>query len=153
MQRFLTAKEYNRMVDKRDGNCLSFAFGQTSQDFERFDLLSVEQIQKVINQQLMKKIDICDAFIKKAKEFGYDVEPISTIQGTEGKVVFIVFGWYTQPIEGVGKYDYFFHVIRKNENGSFEQKLDWCTRAKRMSLSKVNKYLRLDTEVHYFVLC
>lgn len=151
-QTFLTSKQYNKVVDKRNGNCLSFAFSQTLQNFENFDLLTIKQIEKLENHQPIEEVDICEAFINKAKEFGYNVKQINSIKGMEGKVVFIVLGWYTQYIEDFGKYDYFFHIIRKNEDGSFEQKLDWSTPAKLVSFSKIKKYLNLGIESHYFVL-
>ena len=44
------------------------------------------------------------------------------------------------------------YIIRKNEDGSFEQKLDWSTPAKLVSFSKIKKYLNLGIESHYFVL-
>ena len=64
MQTFPTAKEYKWLVKRRDGNCLSFALGQISKEFETFDLLSLDQIK---NYKKLGEIDISDAFIKKAK--------------------------------------------------------------------------------------
>lgn len=151
-QKFLSSKEYNKIVKKRNSNCLAFAFGRTSQDLEEFDLLTIQQIEKLQNHEKIQEVDICEAFIRKAKEFGYEVKQITKLDGTDGKVVFIVFGWYSQYIKDLGNYDYFFHIIRKNENGSFEHKLDWFTPAKVISFYQLSKWFKLDIERYYFVL-
>lgn len=151
-QTFLSSKEYNKIVKKRNGNCLAFAFSQTSQNLEEFDLLTIQQIEMLQNHQQIEKINICEAFTRKAKAFGYEVKPVTKLEETEGKVIFIVFGWYSQYIKHFGNYDYFFHIIRKNEDGSFEHKLDWYTPAKSLSLSQLNKWLKLDIDRYYFVL-
>lgn len=153
-QTFLTASEYNKIIFKnnRYGNCLSFAFGQTSQNYESYDLLTIPQIVKLQNHCKIEEVDICEAFIRKAKEFGYDVKPISSLNETSGKVVFIVFGWYTDYIEDIGDYEYFFHIIRKNENSSFEHKLDWDTPAKILTNHELKKWFESDIEKYYFVV-
>lgn len=151
-QTFLSSKEYNKIVDRRNSNCLAFAFGQTSQNCEKFDLLTIQQIEKLENHQEIEKADICEAFSTKAKEFGYDVKQLTTLEETDGNVIFIVFGWYSRYIKDFGNYDYFFHIIRRNENGSFEHKLDWFSPAKRIAVTQVNKWLKLDMPRYYFVL-
>jgi len=151
-QTFLSSKEYNKIINKRNSNCLAFAFGQTSPDLTKYDLLTIQQIEKLQNHQEIQKINICEAFTRKAKEFGYNVKQVSNLDNSDEKVVFIVFGWYSQYIKDFGKYDYFFHVIRKNENSSFEHKLDWYTPAKFLSISNLNKWFNMNIERYYFVL-
>lgn len=151
-QTFLSSKDYNKIVKKRNGNCLAFAFSQTTQNLEEFDLLTIQQIERLQNHQKIEKVDICEAFMRKAKVFGYEVKQVSKFDETDGKVIFIVFGWYSQYIKDFGNYDYLFHIIRKNEDGSFEHKLDWYTPAKFLSLHQLNKWLKLDIDRYYFVL-
>ena len=38
-------------------------------------------------------------------------------------------------------------------NGTFEHKLDWHTRAKKLSVPKLIGYLRSGMEIHLFALC
>lgn len=152
-QAFLSSKKYNKIVNTRYSNCLAFALGQTSQNLEGYDLLTIEQIEKLQNNQEIQEVDICEAFIRKAKEFGYEVKQVNKLDEIDGKVIFIVFGWYSHYIKHFGNYDYSFHIIRKNEDGSFEHKLDWYTPAKFLSISELNKWLKLDIERYYFVLC
>jgi len=153
-QTFLTAYEYNKMLyqKKRHGNCLSFAFGQTSHKYKTYDLLTFPQIVKLKHHRQMEKVDICDAFIKKAKEFGYEVKQISSLDEASGQVSFIVFGWYTSYIEGIGDYEYFFHIIRRNKNSSFEHKLDWDTPANTLTSYELNQWLESDIKRYYFVV-
>lgn len=153
-QTFLTASEYNKIIskNKRHGNCLSFAFGQTSESYLTYDLLTIPQIVKLQNHCKIEKVDICEAFIRKAKEFGYEVKSISSLNGTCGQVVFIVFGWYTDYIEDIGDYEYFFHIIRKNENSSFEHKLDWDTPAKTLTNHQLKKWFKSNIKRYYFVV-
>jgi len=153
-QTFLTAYEYNKLLyqKKRHGNCLSFAFGQTSQNYETYDLLTLPQIVKLQNHCKIEKVDICEAFIRKAKKFGYEVTPISSLNESSNQVVFIVFGWYTDYIEDIGDYEYFFHIIRRNENSSFEHKLDWDTPTNILTNYELNQWLESDIERYYFVV-
>lgn len=153
-QTFLTAAEYNKIISQnnRHGNCLSFAFGQTSQKYKTFDLLTIHQIVKLQKHRKIKKVDICEAFIRKAKKFGYDVKLINSLEGTNNKVVFIVFGWYTDYIENFGNYEYVFHIIRKNEDDSFEHKLNWIAKAKILADNEIIDWLESDIERYYFVV-
>ena len=153
-QTFLTAYEYNKILysKKRQGNCLSFAFGQISHKYKTFDLLTKTQIVKLQHHWIMEKVDICEAFIRKAKEFGYEVKQISSLDKSNGQVVFIVFGWYTGYIRKIGNYEYFFHIIRSNENGSFEHKLDWDTPANALTSYELNQWLESDIKRYYFVV-
>ena len=153
-QTFLTALEYTKitLINNRESNCLGFAFSQTSENYQSYDLLTPLQIARLQNHREIGKVDICEAFIRKAKEFGYDVKLINSLDGTNNKVVFIVFGWYTDYIEGFGDYKYFFHIIRKNENGSFEHKLDWDTHANILTDYELLDWLESDIERYYFVV-
>ena len=83
---------------------------------------------------------------------GYEVKSISSLDETSGQVVFIVFGWYTDYIKGIGDYEYFFHIIRKNENSSLEHKLDWDTPAKILTNYELKKWFESDIERYYFVV-
>lgn len=152
IQRFPSAREFNKMVAKHDANCLAFIFGQTNSNLEAFDLLTMEQIQKLEHHQTLGNIDICKTFIAKALEFGYEVEQIDTLDEANNNVAFILFGWYSGYIESIGIYDYFFHVIRKNENGVFEHKSDWFSNAKKISPYRFNQLLNQTIPIHYFVL-
>ena len=149
---FPSAKEYNSSYNLFRTNCLAFAFGRTMDSPARYDLLSLQQINLLRNCKPIGPVNICDAFVAKAKEFGHTVRQITEISESYGKVLFIVFGWYTDYIKGVGNYDYFFHIIRRNEDGIFEHKLDWYTKAKPMSGKELLSWLNIDIERYYFVL-
>lgn len=153
-QTFLTALEYTKIaiINNRKSNCLGFAFGQTSKNYQAYDLLTLSQIAQLEKHCKIGEVNICEAFIKKAKEFGYDVKQINSLKGTHNKVVFIVFGWYTDYIENFGDYEYFFHIIRKNEDNSFEHKLDWYTPANIITNYELKKWFESDIERYYFVV-
>lgn len=150
--RFPSAKEYNTNYNLFATNCLAFAFGRNLDSPAAYDLLSLNQINLLKNGETIPQVNICEAFIKKAKEFGYTVRQITDIDEAHGKVLFLVFGWYTDYIKQVGNYDYFFHIIRRNEQGIYEHKLDWYTKAKAMSDKEILSWLNLDIECYYFVL-
>ena len=151
-QAFLSARQFNVLVDKHNANCLAFAFGQITANLEEFDLLTMEQMRKLVQHQQLEQIDICKAFIDKASEFGYEVEQIKTLDSTDGKVAFILFGWYSGYLDDFGIYNYFFHVVRKNEDGSFEHKPDWYSQAKKLSTCRLRKILAQNIPKYYFVL-
>ncbi|MBQ8298929.1 MAG: hypothetical protein IJX99_03550 [Clostridia bacterium] len=151
-QIFPSARRFNKIVDKHNANCLAFAFGQSTANLESFDLLTMEQISKLTHHQQLEEIDICKAFVDKALEFGYQVEQTQTHELVNGKVAFILFGWYSGYLDDLGIYNYFFHVVRKNENGSFEHKSDWFSWAKKLSTYRLKKMLSQDVPKYYFVL-
>ena len=149
---FLSARRFNKIVEKHNANCLAFAFGQTTANLESFDLLTMEQIEKLTHHQQLEQIDICKAFIDKALEFGYEIEQIQTLVEASGKVAFILFGWYSGYLDDLGIYNYFFHVVRKNEDDSFEHKPDWFSRANKMSTYQLKRMLSQVSPKHYFIL-
>lgn len=114
-------------------------------------MLTIPQIVKLKKHCKIEKVDICEAFIRKAKEFGYKVKSISSLNEASGQVVFIVFGWYTDYIENIGDYEYFFHIIRRNENSSFEHKLDWYTPANILTNYELKNWFESEIERYYFV--
>lgn len=150
--RFPSSREYNTYYNLLQTNCLAFAFGRTMDSPTSYDLLSLKQINLIKCGKTIPHVDICEAFIKKAKEFGYTVKQIADIVEANNKVLFIVFGWYSDYIKYVGTYDYFFHIIRRNEREVYEHKLDWYSKAKTMSDKELLSWLNLDIERYYFVL-
>ena len=147
-----TAKEFNTMYQKIGTNCLAFALGRTTDFPPLYDLLTIDEINLIKNGKTIPKKDICEAFISKAKQFNLNVRQITDISEAKGKVLFILFGWYTDFIHGLGNYDYFFHVIRRNEFGVYEHKADWYEKAKIVSNKELLNWLNLDIERYYFVL-
>lgn len=151
---FLSAKEYNDIIYRNNqaANCLSFALGLTTSNTDYYGLLSTEQVSHICHSEDVGYIDICEAFIKRARQFGYKVSHISSLDNAKGKVAFILIGFYSMYYEGIGEYKYAFHVIRKNINGTFEEKLDWITDAKKISKKRVNYWISNVGKVNYFVL-
>ena len=147
-----SAKEFNSMYQHIATNCLAFALGRTSDSPTEYDLLTLDEINLLKNGKPIPKVDICDAFTKKAKQFNLNVRKISKISEANGKILFILFGWYTDYIKSIGSYDYFFHIIRRNEHGTFEHKADWYERAKIMTDKEILTWLSLNIERYYFVL-
>lgn len=150
---FISAKKYNRLVKTGKGNCLSFAFGITQEGLTNFDILTLEQIIKIQTYgELLEEISICDQFIEKARLFGYKVKQVNSLEETRGKVAFIVIGFYTDYIEWIGDYPYFFHIIRKNEDETFEEKADWYANASRVPKSVIKEWNDKGIPIHYFIL-
>ncbi len=151
---FLSAEEYNELVSPEDGNCLSFSLGiVNNRQVMDFDLLTITEVEEIIHNQVQPQIDICEMFSKKVQQFGYNVRQVENMKDARGKVVFIVLGFYAQPIKPFGQYNYNFHIIRKNEDGTFEQKEGLIAEAKKISKYKVKKKLRSGIPAHYFMLC
>ena len=150
--RLPSAKEFNSMYQMFGTNCLAFALGRTMDSPQLYDLLTIDEINLLKNGQSIPPKDICKAFICKAKEFNLTVRQITDISKATDKVLFIVFGWYTDFISGIGNYDYFFHIIRRNELGIYEHKADWYEKAKVMKSKELLNWLTLDIERYYFVL-
>ena len=150
--RFPSAKEFNNMHQRIGTNCLAFALGRTIDSPTQYDLLTIDEINLLKNGKTIPKKDICLAFITKAKQFNLNVRQINDISESEGKVLFILFGWYTDFIHGIGNYDYFFHVIRRNELGVYEHKADWYEKAKVVTDKELLNWLNLNIERYYFIL-
>ena len=150
--KFPSARKYNSLYNLLGTNCLAFAFGRTTDPPESYDLLTIDQINSLKNGKSIPKVDICDMFVKKAKTFGLSIRQISNLSEADGKVLFILFGWYTDYIKNIGNYDYFFHVVRRDEYGVYEHKADWYEKAKVMSDKELLNWLYLNIERYYFVL-
>lgn len=147
-----SAKEFNSMHQGIGANCLAFALGRTMDSPTLYDLLTIDEINLLKNGKNIPKKDICEAFIAKAKLFNLNVKQITDISEADGKVLFILFGWYTDFIHGIGTYDYFFHVIRRNESGIYEHKADWYEPAKILKYKELLNWLELNIERYCFVL-
>jgi hypothetical protein len=150
--RLPSAKEFNSMYQKLGTNCLAFALGRTTDSPTLYDLLTIDEINLLKNGKTIPKKDICEAFIAKAKQFNLNVRQITDMSEADGKVLFILFGWYTDFIQQIGNYDYFFHVIRRNELGVYEHKADWYEKAKVVTNKELLTWLKLNIERYYFVL-
>ena len=150
---FISAKKYNKLVKTEEGNCLSFAFGITQKSLINFDILTLDQIIKIQTYgELLEEVSICDQFTEKARLLGYKVKQVNNLEEAREKVAFIVIGFFTDYIEWIGDYPYFFHIIRKNEDETFEEKADWYSKASRISKSVINEWIDKGIPIYYFVL-
>lgn len=87
-QTFLSARRFNKIVEKHNANCLAFAFGQTTANLESFDLITMEQIEKlthpflddIFGQTKKSSIDLNDFCIKSVVQTDSLLEPIAGIE-------------------------------------------------------------------------
>lgn len=142
----LHASQYNACVDSRKTNCLAFALGQTEgSENSVFSVYNLEHHDRLGNQIL-----ISDSFKMSAERFGLKVKEVNTLEETNGKFAFIVWGWYPvhQVFGGVEYSD--FHVLRRNPDGSYEHKPDWYEPATLTTLDEV--LMDYSESFHIFVL-
>lgn len=109
-KQFISAATYNEVVEITKTNCLAFSLGLTEPN-GRYELQSRNCDGDVI--------DICTSFQKMCMYHNIKVRKVHNFSDTIGKTSFLVYGWYL----AFPNYD--FHVIRKNPDGSFEEKPDW----------------------------
>ena len=121
---FLTATSFNGMEDITRTNCLAFALGQ------------VDPSENSVYSEYCLDTHDCDgarlsigtSFKWKCSCFGLDVKEVASLEETEGKTAFLVFGWYPRGD---------FHIVRKNPDGRLEHKPDWFLPAKVTTLEEL----------------
>lgn len=112
----IDASAYNAILKKgkmlNKFNSLAFAFGLTdpSKDYD----LAAEASDGT-------EIPVTEAFEKAAESFNIRVKKVSNINEAKDKTAFLVYGWYTSEDSG----EVFAHIVRKNTNGTFEQKYSY----------------------------
>lgn len=118
MKRFLSAVEFNQLVNAKEVNCLGFLFGQTRGKHTLHRSVDIDTGRPLNPYDTPVK-----AFIEKASDLGFSVKQVSTEEETIGKTACWLWGWstYYSMFEGTVKYDDF-HVVRKNSDGTFEHK-------------------------------
>ena len=150
MNTFISPEKFNATVNINVMNCLGFALNQTQEG----DYTLKRAIDIDTYRPLNPNDTPVDAFIRKAKELGYNIKQVATAEETAGKTAFWLWGWfsYYSMFEGVVRYDDF-HVVRKNQDGSFVHKPDGHQPAEHIEDFKefTQKYYVEDTP-YIFVL-
>ena len=118
---FLSAAAFNAVVDPRKANCFAFALGLTEPG-------GIYDLPRCDEDGCRLTIDA--AFKRRAEYNGIQVRQVETLDDTEKRVAFILFGWYPYGD---------FHVVRKNRNGSFEEKPDWIEPARLNTWDEIRK--------------
>lgn len=131
MKKFLSAIEFNNIANIKATNCFAFALSLIEPNG------LYELPRKDVDECYIK---IEDAFEYRAAYHKIKVKEVNNLEETNGKIAFIVFGWYAYAD---------FHVIRKNLDGTFEHKPDWKEAATKIEWNELRK--EYPEEYHVFV--
>lgn len=130
--RLLKANEFNKEANIHATNCFAFALGLT-ENGGRYELP-----RKDVDGCNVK---IAEAFKYRAAYNNIMLREVSSLEETEGKVAFILFGWFAFAN---------FHVVRKNSDGTFEHKPDWKEPATEVTWEEIRK--EYPEDYHVFIL-
>ena len=131
MANFLSAPEANSRYHINKFNCLGFAIG----------VEKLLHLYRPTDPDTGRPINPMDtpvkSFIKTLSKFSINVRQVESIEETDGKTAFWLWGWYKYYTWDGMRYDDF-HVVRKNADGTFEHKPDGHRPASKVDLADVS---------------
>ncbi len=138
---FFTADQANKTMNISKFNCLGFAIGVE-------EVVVLDRYRDPDTGRYFDNSPV-NSFVETLKRYGIRVRQVSSIEETNGKTAFWLWGWYAYRSLWGMEYDDF-HVARRNPDGSFEHKPDDKEPAAKVSLEDITK--EYSEEPFIFVL-
>ena len=149
MKNFFNPKEFNEAVEI--GNCLKFALMQKGEPDDGKCWSFTIPCDPDTGRPFGGYETPVKSFVSFAAKKGLQVRLVSSIEETEGKVSFFLWGWFrNRTILGFANDD--FHIVRRNADGTYVHKADNSKRtvAEVTTLEDVRK--EYDETPYIFVL-